>query len=89
MGSEHAQAELVDPRLKHGTKLPLDEGALVGGAVVLAVKPHSEAPESRLTHHLGGAGRSGVAGRGGGGLEAGGHHHHPGPSGGGRGEGGA
>lgn len=82
MGSKHPQAELVDPGLKHGPKLPLDEGALVGVAVVLSIQPKAEQTQSRLTHHLGAPGCGGVAGCGGGGLCAGGHHHDTGAGGG-------
>lgn len=83
MGSKHAQAELVDPRLEHGSKLSLDEGALVGVAVVLSVQPHAKQTQSSMTHHLRGPRHSGVAGRGGGGLWASGYHHDSCPGGGG------
>ena len=89
MGPKHAQAELVDPGLKHGSKLSLDEGALVGVAIVLSIQPNAKPTQSRLTHHLRGPCSRGVAGGGGGGLRARGHHHDSSPGGGGGRQGGA
>ncbi len=70
MAAEHAERELVDAGLQHGSELPLDEGGLVRVAVILAVQPRSG---------LRCPGRRG----GGGGIESGGDHDHPGAGGGG------